>query len=362
VNNSSTKSALLAADNCAIDIAKALAVLQEVKKGNFEARILGIQSTGELGEMLHSVNEVIDRSDAYIRKSMACLEHVNQRKYYRKIIEANMVGSFLNATQIVNTSLDAMLRKVTGLSEITNSFETSIEAVVNAAAGAASDLSSSSSTMQSVSSDTLEQSTLVAAAAEESSGRVEIVASSTVQLTASIKVISTQVVSASKIAQESAEVTVDVKRRVEELQHAADNVSKTVVLIKKIAGQTNLLALNATIEAARAGEAGRGFAVVASEVKNLATETSGAPTKIESYVLVIQAAMTRAVDGIHAVSDKMTLIDDANASVSVAMDEQSSTTSVISRSIEGVSSATQDSDSEHYTSYEISTRNGDCSH
>lgn len=83
MNNSSSVTTQPMPDKSSNDIAKALAVLQEVKKGNFESRILGIESTGELGEMLYSINEVIDRSDAYIRESMACLEHVSQGKYYR---------------------------------------------------------------------------------------------------------------------------------------------------------------------------------------------------------------------------------------------------------------------------------------
>jgi methyl-accepting chemotaxis protein len=177
-----------------------------------------------------------------------------------------MVGSFLSASGIVNSSLDAMLDKVSGFTQITDSFEASVKGVVDSVGGAASGLNTSSTTMQSISSASLEQSTLVAAAAEESSSRVETVASATVQLTASIREISSQVVSASKIAQESAEITVDVKQRVEDLQHAADNVSKAVVLINKIAGQTNLLALNATIEAARAGKEVDQYLVRAREI------------------------------------------------------------------------------------------------
>lgn len=325
----------------ASDIAKALTVLQQIKKGDFEARILDIQSTGELGEMLHTINDVIDRSDAYIRESTACMEHISNGEYYRKLIETSMQGSLLRATRSVNASLSSMLEKFSGFTKLTNTLEASVKGVVKTIAGAASDLTTSSMSMQSISSDTLEQTNRVAEAAEESSSRVQTVASATLELTASVKEISKQVVSVAKITQDSATITVDVKKRMEVLQKAAENVSKSVVIINKIAGQTNLLALNATIEAARAGEAGRGFAVVANEVKNLAQETSGATTEIESYVSEIQAAMDRAVEGMHDVSEKISSIDEAYTSVSVAIEQQSSATSEISRNIESVSSGTQ---------------------
>lgn len=65
---------------------------------------------------------------------------------------------------------------------------------------------------------------------------------------------------------------------------SANNINKTIEIIKGLAAQTNLLSLNASIEAARAGEAGRGFAVVAEEIRNLSEESSNNAQEIEIIV------------------------------------------------------------------------------
>ena len=118
------------AKNNDAEIANALAVMKRVAAGDFEARITGIEASGDLGELLYTANDMIDRCDAYVRESAACMEHVSNNQYFRKIIETSMLGSFLNASQTVNAALGAMQKKVDDFGVIADSFERSVGSVV----------------------------------------------------------------------------------------------------------------------------------------------------------------------------------------------------------------------------------------
>lgn len=174
---------------------------------------------------------------------------------------------------------------------------------------------------------------------------------------------------------ESVKFSIDELRvSIANLTEDAKKIGNVINVINDIADQTNLLALNAAIEAARAGEAGRGFAVVADEVRKLAEKTQTSTKEIESMVKMIQNNVKTAYDESGnvtkvvekqselAVSAKanfteiLSSIENLNSlimSISSAVEQQSSATEQIARSVVSVSEMSNSSKTEVFTLQEL---------
>lgn len=115
--------------------------------------------------------------------------------------------------------------------------------------------------------------------------------------------------------QESAELEVELARRMETLSKEASTVKNVLEMISDIADQTNLLALNAAIEAARAGEHGRGFAVVADEVRQLAERTQKSLVEINATINVIVQSIMDVSGQMNANSAEVQALADVSTDV-----------------------------------------------
>ncbi len=318
------------------DISKMLKVVKAVAEGDFEARITNIDATGETKELMQMINRLVDKSDAYIRESSACLEHVSQGKFYRRIEEGGMTKTFLNATRTINTAIQHMEDRENEFKDVVDKVQSAMGDVIDSANG----METTAQSMEQTASKTSEQANTVAAAAEETATNVQTVASATEELTSSITEINRQVSESSKIAMEAVEGADQANGEINSLASASERIGQVVGLITDIASQTNLLALNATIEAARAGEAGKGFAVVASEVKSLATQTANATKDIDSQIQDIQKSTQSAVNSVSSVNDIINRINEITGTVAAAVEQQSSATQEIARNIEQASAGT----------------------
>jgi chromosome segregation ATPase len=127
----------------------------------------------------------------------------------------------------------------------------------------------------------------------------------------------------------------------EEMNQAAQEIDRVIVVINEIAEQTKLLALNATIEAARAGEAGKGFAVVANEVKDLAAQTNQATLEIREKIGAMQASTEKAVTKIRNINHVIHEVEDVIGSIATAVEEQTATTRDVASNIQNGVGAVQ---------------------
>lgn len=329
-------------------LARAADVCEAAAKGNLEERVLSYPREGDLGRLMANLNHLLDMTDAFVREAGASLEHAAHGKFYRRVIQRGMLGSFRHGAGLINAATDQMAATAAALDgaeaarlKLADEFEVAINGVTASVAASATEMESTAKTLVGAASAT---STASASAAEQSlqtSAGVQTVASATEELTSSAAEIDRRVAESAAFARTASKHAEETQATVSGLERASRQIGEVLKLINQIARQTNLLALNATIEAARAGEAGKGFAVVASEVKTLARQTGEATEQIETQVQAIQHSAADSVKAMTSISDSIREINDLISGIALSVDEQRAATQEISHSVTGAAAAAE---------------------
>ena len=133
---------------------------------------------------------------------------------------------------------------------------------------------------------------------------------------------------ASELVDKATGYAASADEKMKQLTETTENIDKSsaqiggiLKTIEDIAFQTNILSLNASIEAARAGDAGKGFSVVAEEVRNLA-ERSAESAQVTG--ILINRSLQYIKTGTASTSDAvsaMLVITDCIQSIKKLMDE-----------------------------------------
>jgi methyl-accepting chemotaxis protein len=271
------------------------------------------------------------------------------RQIARSLSRVSEVLKSVAAGDLTQTVPDQTARELQAMAESVNTATGSLRETVSALAKSSEVLSGTSSRL-SASSDELNvgaehvsaQAERATATASSVSENVNTIATAAEEMSISIREIASTTLEGTKVATQAVDITETTSQTMARLGETSQQITQIVGIITSIAKQTNLLALNATIEASRAGEAGLGFAVVAGEVKDLAQETAQATEQISRQVTSIRTECEAAVTAIASISQIIGQVNDFQATISAAVEEQSATSHEMSRNVSAAATGSTD--------------------
>jgi methyl-accepting chemotaxis protein len=317
-------------------------ILAEAAQGNVDRRLLNIQDRGDIGQMMHSINRLLDLTEAFVREVDGVVTCAAENRYFRRIQLSGMNGVFSVHAARINQAMLSMEQRAGAFVSDASGIGGSIKTASQAMTASVTELAATSRKMNEIAGANGKRSAAAAEDAERTASDVEAVASAAEQVSGEIQGIAERVALSAERAKETVREVSETDRDIQSLVDAAQRIGEVVKLITAIANQTNLLALNATIEAARAGDAGKGFAVVAGEVKALANQTGRATGEIVEQIETIRGATGTVVSAIRKITGLVRDIDGSSSAIAATTERQSAAMGEISRSIRSVSSGMRD--------------------
>jgi len=285
---------------------------------------------GDETQMLaDSLSDTINHLNAYIGDISNVLVHIADNDL---TVESNVhyAGDFAK----IKDSLETILDSLNGtLSDVGRAALQVHDAAAQVAAGASS----------------LSQNTATEAGTMEEFSATLYEVSKNVQATAeNAKKASDLTLETNNCVQSGSKSMADMLEAINDIEKAAEQISKIITVIDDIAFQTNILALNAAVEAARAGTAGKGFAVVADEVRNLAAKSAEAAKQtgvlIQNAVDSVKKGTSLAdvtAQSLNTIVENVDKVTELINSISSATEEQSLSITQINSGMDQINSSIQ---------------------
>ena len=98
-------------------LARAADVCEAAANGNLEERVLSYPREGDLGRMMASLNHLLDMTDAFVREAGASLDHAAHGKFFRRVIQRGMRGSFKHGAGLINAATEKMAETARALDD-----------------------------------------------------------------------------------------------------------------------------------------------------------------------------------------------------------------------------------------------------
>ena len=238
---------------------------QQTADGQLSSRIVGINRTGEVGEICWSLNDMLDQLEACFREQLTCMQKASAGQFHRRAQESGLHGHFRLSLEHSHQSFEILHKNAEAEKRnhlLSQLGELNTHNLLD-------NLATTEKDMCRIADTTRQLEALSKDNADSAAASMTLVH----EIIASLSAITSQIDQTSS--------------SVENLSTLSDQVAQAVRIISDIADQTNLLALNAAIEAARAGEMGRGFAVVADEVRKLAERSKVSSEEIGRVMLTL---------------------------------------------------------------------------
>ncbi len=241
------------------------AIVEAAASGDFSKRIEVSNKEGYFKSLAVDLNGFVEAVDNALSDVVRVLNSLAKGDL-TQTIEREYQGTFAQMKTDANATVAQLKSIVTTISEATDAIN-----------GAAKEIASGNVDLSR--------------RTESQAASLEQTASSTEELTNTVKNNADNASQASQLARTSSEVADRGGKVVSEvvstmgaIAESSNKIAEIISVIDGIAFQTNILALNAAVEAARAGEQGRGFAVVAGEVRNLAQRSASAAKEIKELI------------------------------------------------------------------------------